>query len=227
MYFPDVWGINGSFPVQWKALDGLFRVSRIPGTWGGLLQGVRDSNSRNSMRMTSRQDYVQNHRKDRNDTTTEPGFDYEAWKKKHIAFANEHVPIWMDAVAKEFGSEDTKYAAVGYCFGAPYVMNALAGPLVSAGAFGHPAFFTRVTLRDLLVKPLFLSCAETDHTFPDAARHRAEEILKSRKQVYHFQLFSGVEHGFALRGNMDDPYERWVKEESAAAIIRWFKFFLK
>ena len=56
--------------------------------------------------------------------------------------------------------------------------------------------------------PLFLSCAETDHTFPAPSRHRAEELLTAGKRTFHIQLFSGVEHGFALRGNMEDPYER-------------------
>ncbi|ESK94069.1 dienelactone hydrolase [Moniliophthora roreri MCA 2997] len=202
MYFPDVWGINGSFQFNGKLLMDYFASQ------GFLVLGV---------------DYFQGHR---DDTTTDPGFDYEAWKAKHMAFAIEHVPIWMDAVVKEYGREDTKYAVVGYCFGAPFVMNALAGSLASVGAFGHPAFLNESHF-EKCAKPLFLSCAETDHTFPEAARHRAEEILKTNKRVYHFQLFSGVEHGFALRGNMDEPYERWVKEESAAGIVRWFKFFLK
>jgi hypothetical protein len=28
------------------------------------------------------------------------------------------------------------------------------------------------------------------------------------KKTFQVQLFSGVEHGFSLRGNMDVPYER-------------------
>ncbi|KAJ7486712.1 hypothetical protein FB451DRAFT_1227875 [Mycena latifolia] len=79
--------------------------------------------------------------------------------------------------------------------------------------------------------PLFLSCAETDITFPAPARHRAEELLTSSKYKdkglkFHIQLFSGVEHGFALRGNMEDAYERFTKEESAAGIVRWFTRFM-
>jgi hypothetical protein len=31
--------------------------------------------------------------------------------------------------------------------------------------------------------------------------------MKSEKKVYQFQLFSGVVHGFALRCNLNDPYE--------------------
>jgi hypothetical protein len=56
---------------------------------------------------------VWKHRKDRFDTTTDPGFDYEAWKAKHITFADEAVPKWVEAVKKEYGKPETKYACVG------------------------------------------------------------------------------------------------------------------
>lgn len=53
------------------------------------------------------------HRKDRNDKTTEPDFDYEAWKAKHTTFAGENVPKWTDAVKQQFGKSSTKYVCVG------------------------------------------------------------------------------------------------------------------
>jgi hypothetical protein len=31
--------------------------------------------------------------------------------------------------------------------------------------------------------------------------------MKSEKKTYLFHLFSGVAHGFALRCNLNDPYE--------------------
>ncbi|KAJ7181260.1 dienelactone hydrolase [Mycena filopes] len=210
LYFPDVWGIdifiNGQLLCDYFASQG-FLVLAIDYFRG---------------------DPVQKHRKDRNDTTTEPGFDYEAWKAKHQAFAAVAVPKWIDAVKEQFGTPETKYAAVGYCFGAPYVMDALAESTstASVGAFGHPAFLNESHFINC-ARPLFLSCAETDHTFGAAARHRAEELLTAGQRTkFHIQLFSGVEHGFALRGNMDDPYERFVKEESANAITRWFTKFM-
>lgn len=58
------------------------------------------------------------------------------------------------------------------------------------------------------LEPLFLSCAETDHTFNVESRRRAVDILIQQKQPYQVQLFSGVQHGFALRGDMHNPYER-------------------
>lgn len=59
------------------------------------------------------QDPVWKHRKDRNDKTTDPSFDYEAWKVKHTAFADVAVPRWVAAVKEKFGKPETKYACVG------------------------------------------------------------------------------------------------------------------
>ena len=56
---------------------------------------------------------VWKHRKDRNDTLTDPGFDYEAWKKKHTSFADENVPKWVSAVKEEYGGQTTKFVCVG------------------------------------------------------------------------------------------------------------------
>jgi dienelactone hydrolase len=83
---------------------------------------------------------VWKHRKNRHDSTTDPSFDYEAWKQKHTAFADEAVPKWVDAVAARYKDGKTKFVCVGYCFGAPYVCNELAKNTVVAGAFAHPAF---------------------------------------------------------------------------------------
>jgi len=116
---------------------------------------------------------------------------------------------------------------VRYCFGAPYVCNELSKETVTAGAFAHPAFlkeehFNKITSEctypctpkqrtwdsRLNIEPLFLSCSEEDHTFDKNSRGTALKILQSGHKTYHLQLFSGVEHGFALRGDMKDPYQR-------------------
>jgi dienelactone hydrolase len=208
LYFPDVWGM---FPNGLLIMDGFADA-------GYLVLGL---------------DYfcgdpVWKHRKSRDDRETEPDFDYEAWKKKHTAFADENVPIWVAAVKKEFGKPGTKYACVGYCFGAPYVCDELASTepdACSAGAFAHPAFLKEHHF-ERLEKPLFLSCAEIDHTFDTESRNRAVDIMRKGKKVWNLQVFSGVQHGFALRGNMDDRYERWVKESSLKSIVDWFDFWL-
>jgi hypothetical protein len=84
------------------------------------------------------QDPVTKHRD--KDNKSLPGFDFAAWAHKHLASAMDATPGWIDAVKQQYGKPGTKYACVGYCFGAPFVCNELAGTTVSVGAFGHPAF---------------------------------------------------------------------------------------
>lgn len=97
------------------------------------------------------QDPVWKHRKDRHDNRN-PDFDYEAWKRKHIAFADVAVPRWVDAVKESYGTSTTKFACVGYCFGAPYVCDQLKGDVVTVGAFAHPAFLKERHFQDLKSK---------------------------------------------------------------------------
>lgn len=93
LYFPDVWGL---FKNGLLVMDGFAEA-------GYLTVGLD----------YFRGDPVWKHRKDRHDTTTEPGFDYEAWKAKHQDFAAEAVPRWVDAIKSKYGAPGTKYACVG------------------------------------------------------------------------------------------------------------------
>lgn len=175
------------------------------------------------------------------------------------------MPKWVDAVKSRYNNAKTKFACVGYCFGAPYVCNELAKDIVTVGAFAHPAFLKEHHFKNIKrtwyprsfmtwnprltlahhTGPLFLSCSELDHTFDVPSRRRALDILQADKKTYHYQLFAGVEHGFALRGDPDDPYQRehtiplkfrsgvltrvsvgWVKEESLSQIVSWFNYWL-
>ncbi|EMD59044.1 hypothetical protein COCSADRAFT_348498 [Bipolaris sorokiniana ND90Pr] len=188
LYFPDVWGM---FPNGLLVMDAFASV-------GYTVLGLD----------YFRGDPVWKHRKNRHDKTN-PGFDYEAWKRKHTAFADEAVPEWVSTVVDRYRKENpqTKFACVGYCFGAPYVCDELAKDRVTVGAFAHPAFLKEHHFQNI-EKPLFLSCSERDHTFDVPSRRRALDILQEGSKTFHYQLFSGVEHGFALRGNPDDPYQR-------------------
>ncbi|KAF2107786.1 hypothetical protein BDV96DRAFT_557408 [Lophiotrema nucula] len=219
LYFPDVWGM---FPNGLLVMDDFADA-------GYLVLGLD----------YFRGDPVWKHRKNRNDHSN-PDFDYEAWKHKHTTFANEAVPRWVKTVSDRYKDGKTKFACVGYCFGAPYVCDELAKETVTVGAFAHPAFLKEHHFRNVK-KPLYLSCSEIDHTFDVPSRRRALDILQEGKKTYHHQVFSGVEHGFALRGDPNDPYQRkirnlvlvvrfmtitdevrnvgWVKEQSLAGIV--------
>lgn len=59
----------------------------------------------------------------------------------------------------------------------------------------------------LYLEPLLLSCAENDHAFDADARKKAFELLQRDNKRYHVQLFYGASHGFAVKGDPEDPYQ--------------------
>ncbi|KAI0066689.1 alpha/beta-hydrolase [Artomyces pyxidatus] len=157
---------------------------------------------------------------------TKPNFEIWSWIKPIRERADPLVPVWVDAVKERYGLPTTKYATVGYCFGGRDVMTLAATEWLTVAAFGHPSMIDESHFK-ALKSPLLMACAEIDETFSRESRHRAEEILVENKADYHIQVFSKVAHGFALRGNMDVPLERWAKEQSASSIIEWFDRFCK
>jgi dienelactone hydrolase len=62
----------------------------------------------------------------------------------------------------------------------------------------------------MLLTPTFSPTA-IDPTFPVESRRRAEDILDEIKATYHVQIFGGVEHGFATRG---DPSVEVIREST-------------
>ncbi|KAJ2912402.1 hypothetical protein MD484_g8011, partial [Candolleomyces efflorescens] len=175
---------------------------------------------------------------------TEADFDRQTWVEKSIRQAKETVPKWIDAVLQLYGSE-AKYSAVGeqttfflkwkinvmdsdigYCFGGPYALAAAERDQIVSVAFAHPSRLTEDHFKTL-TKPLLIAAAEIDNAFPAASRRRAIDILTEKKATFHLQLFSGVVHGFATKGDPNIENSRWAKEEAARSIINWFIRFSK
>ncbi|KAJ7460767.1 Alpha/Beta hydrolase protein [Mycena latifolia] len=150
---------------------------------------------------------------------TDPEFDRMKWLARVQKEANEAFPKWLEEVRKIHGLSDSRY-----CFGAPFAMDLGATDNIVAAAFAHPSFLNEDHFKNLK-KPLLLSCAENDFTFELHSRRRAEDILMEIKATFQFQVFSGIQHGFAIRGDPDVPDERWAKEESASGVVRWFNRF--
>lgn len=121
---------------------------------------------------------------------------------------------FADAVAAGGGTY-----AVGYCFGARYVLLLAAerepvqsgwsgaakpadeeagkktkGPYIKAGALAHA---TLVSTDDFagIKAPLSLVCVESDPMFPDEVRKVGEDTLGREGVEYEVQVYPGVPHG--------------------------------
>jgi hypothetical protein len=67
--------------------------------------------------------------------------------------------------------------------------------------------------------------AEDDMTFNNSAVARTKSLLKERSDIA-FKQWSGVHHGFAIRGRKTDPIVRQARSESLEVTIAHFKKYL-
>jgi dienelactone hydrolase len=74
--------------------------------------------------------------------------------------------------------------------------------------------------------PLSIAAAEYDDLFPPELRYKTENLLKTKSFPYQINLFSGVSHGFGVRGDLTNPIFKWCKEQAFFQAIAWFDQYL-
>ncbi|ETN43731.1 uncharacterized protein HMPREF1541_02890 [Cyphellophora europaea CBS 101466] len=164
----------------------------------------------------------------------------------HLPHTPETVdPIVAGSIAKMRGADTglTKLGGLGYCFGAKYAVRFLRGDKsdtrpqgesttahLDAAFIAHPSFVEESEL-SLVAAPLSIAAAETDAIFTAAHRRRSEEILAQRGieegVAWQINLYGGVSHGFAVRGDREDRRQRWAMEGAARQAGEWFEVWLR
>jgi dienelactone hydrolase len=99
------------------------------------------------------------------------------------------------------------------------------GPKIDVGYFAHPSFVDEDELRSFR-GPLSIAAAETDTIFPAEKRYRTETILKEKGDPYEITLYSGTEHGFAVRGDISVKQIKYAKEQAFKQAVQWFDNWL-
>ena len=157
-------------------------------------------------------------------------FDIMKWIKEGSDGCNPHTPECVDLIVQDalrYLKEvrgAAKIGALGYCLGAKYVVRHYNSG-VEVGFVAHPSLVEEDELAAIR-GPLSIAAAETDSMFPAEKRHRSEEILKATAKAYQINLFGGVAHGFAVRGDMENRVERFAKEQAFLQAISWFNWHL-
>ena len=67
---------------------------------------------------------------------------------------------------------------------------------------------------------------EKDEIFTTSLRYASEAILVKSGQPWQINLFSGVVHGFAVRAELTNDHQKWVKEQAFCQVIAWFYRYL-
>lgn len=97
---------------------------------------------------------------------------------------------------------------------------------IQCGFIAHPSFVDSDELA-AITGPLSIAAAEFDDIFPAEKRHESEAILAKTGKDYQINLFSGVFHGFSVRGDVKDEKQRFAKEQAFYQAITWFDRYFK
>jgi len=69
--------------------------------------------------------------------------------------------------------------------------------------------------------------AETDGIFPPEKRRQTEDILLGKDTPWQINLYSSVQHGFAVRADLSNPRAKWAKEQAFYQAVQWFDEYVK
>lgn len=68
---------------------------------------------------------------------------------------------------------------------------------------------------------------ETDHILPAPKRRETEDILEKLSVAHQLNLFSDVEHGFAVRCDLSKKPAKFAKEQAFLQAVAWFGEYMK
>jgi dienelactone hydrolase len=136
-----------------------------------------------------------------------------------------------------------KIGIVGFCWGGKYApragleqnMISVDGkkvPLVDAVVVLHPSHLAVPGDVENLVVPTSFGWGLEDTNTPikqkgevEAALEKVKKTGRSMPEIMH-QVYNPGRHGFAIRGNPDDPQERKCLEDSEKQVLEWFDKWL-
>lgn len=177
-------------------------------------------------------------------------FTIDMWLARHTP--EKVLPILnkvIDSVKEEFAdavAHGEGIYAVGYCFGAKYVLllgselhadvaagqrsaetqaeegMVKNGPRIKVGAIAHG---TQITVTDLehCQVPLGIVAVEQDSLFPDHIREAGIKKLQENGVEHEVQVYPDVPHGFAVLGDYEDSKIKQKQGEAFQQLVQWLK----
>ncbi|GJN94071.1 hypothetical protein Rhopal_007135-T1 [Rhodotorula paludigena] len=150
-------------------------------------------------------------------------FDLGAWFPHHGADVTRP-PI--DKVLRAMRDKGfTKVAAIGFCFGARYVVDLVLDNAVQAAMVAHPSLLEVPADIEKLKQssvPFLWNNAGDDHGgFNPDVQKQARAILEG-SAAHKWLVWDKVDHGFAIRGDPSDETQRKAADGAFEATVQFF-----
>ncbi|KAF2811280.1 alpha/beta-hydrolase [Mytilinidion resinicola] len=165
------------------------------------------------------------------------------WMTRHKEAPTNKICMDFLQALRRATPRSTKIGMVGFCWGGKYAIRAgLEGnriqmdgekvPLVDAVVALHPSHVALPEDVEKLVVPVTIGWGLEDtgvkieqKGMAEAIHAKAREAGREVPEVQH-KVYKPGRHGFAVRGNPDDPLERACLEDSVTQALDWFARWL-
>ncbi|KAK3392800.1 hypothetical protein B0H63DRAFT_498339 [Podospora didyma] len=171
------------------------------------------------------------------------------WLSRQAVTMPRLVP-WMRAVRSSTtpttgsdseGGKPPKIGVAGFCWGGLYsvllthdkpdhrvTVSEKEYPLVDCAFSAHPGMLKIPADIDAVVQPLSVANGDNDEYMGTKKMEQLVSILglKNAQQgheVHEAVVYPGAKHGFAVRGDWDDPPQKEQLEESEDQAVAWFR----
>lgn len=126
------------------------------------------------------------------------------------------------ACAKELRQQYKKVGAIGYCYGGWACFQLGANKdLVDCISMAHPSLCTEDEIKNVSV-PVQIMAPETDPQFTPELKEFSNKTIPTLGVEYDYQYFPGLVHGFAVKGDQNDPAQKKGLERAKNAAVFWF-----
>jgi len=117
-----------------------------------------------------------------------------------------------------------KVGAIGFCYGgwAVFQLGAKSNPLVDCISMAHPSLLEHKEIEGVGV-PVQILAPEHDPMFVPELKEFSNKTIPTLGVGYDYQLFPGLAHGFATRGDQSDPVQKQGLERAKNAAVFWFQ----
>ncbi|RYP81856.1 hypothetical protein DL769_001816 [Monosporascus sp. CRB-8-3] len=165
------------------------------------------------------------------------------WMTRHKEAQCNKICMGFLQTLRKVTPKDQRIGIVGFCWGGKYAIRAglesnmievdgMKRPLVDAIVALHPSHLVVPEDVETLVVPVSFGWGLTDTAVKFEQKAMIEELHANIKkggvvvpEMAH-QVYKPGRHGFAVRGNPDDPQEKACLEESEAQVLTWFERWL-
>jgi dienelactone hydrolase len=165
------------------------------------------------------------------------------WSTRHKSGPTHKVCMDFLGALRRATPREQKIGMVGFCWGGRYTIQAgleanmievdgAKVPLVDAVVALHPSNLVLPEDAENPVVPMSFGWGQEDSAVSIETKGKVEAVHAAAKKAgrkvpeMEHKVYKPGRHGFAVRGNPDDPLERACLEDSVTQVLTWFRRWL-